>query len=107
MENMIRYKSLISGLITLISFCGFSQDVFRVGAGKEFLRAKDVKGSKVKDIYVDTAWVRTDVIVAKSEKPENVLARYELRANQLEVKTRSGVGVLDARVIESYTFEKF
>lgn len=94
-------------LLALLACCIITvsaQDVFRAGGTGEYLRSKPVSGSKAQEVYIDTAWAKTSILIDKYEKPsEEVLARYDLRANQLEIKTPKGVNVLDTRIVKTYT----
>lgn len=102
---MKQSKFLILSIVILVasSIKTFSQvDVFRVGSGGEYLRPKSTAGSRVEGVYIDTAWTLTSVTTQKDDKLQNVLARYELRSNQLELRLPSGINVMDVRHIKSY-----
>lgn len=74
-----------------------------MGGTSEFLRSKNISTSKVRDIYFDSSWVNSVVVLKKNNIDNKLLTRYELHSNTIEVKTETGVMVLDVKEISSYT----
>ncbi|HTH58026.1 MAG TPA: hypothetical protein VL728_18390 [Cyclobacteriaceae bacterium] len=102
----MKRNKIFVGAVMILVMIGprvFSQDVFRIGGSGDYLRPKGVSSSKVQEIYADTAWMQSSITLEKSEKAESALARYELRSNQIEIRTSRGISVLDARIVKSYS----
>ncbi|SHH59093.1 hypothetical protein SAMN04488109_4515 [Chryseolinea serpens] len=61
------------------------------------------EGKVVGDTYFSTQWKASTILLYKDEKMvEGFLTRYDIRANEIEVKTQSGIKIVSGDKVKSF-----
>lgn len=54
------------------------------------------------DTYLDSAWQKATILLKDQKLLEGYMMRYDIRSNQLEIKTRLGIKVLPGGLVRSF-----